>query len=79
MVMSTVTLLNTIYRQNIKLTETQCDMYYIFYRVLSIDIFFRTAVLQKLFDIKFSYKHCNFSQVCLLVKMVSKTVTRSIV
>ena len=24
------------------------------------------------------YKHCNFSRVCLLVKMASKTVTRSI-
>ena len=41
-------------------------------------IFFRTAVLRKLFDIRFSYKHCNFSRVCLLVKMASKTVTRSI-
>ena len=38
---------------------------------------FRTAVLRKLFDIRFSYKQCNFSQVCLLVKMASKTVTRS--
>ena len=26
-----------------------------------------------LFDIRFSYKHCNFSRVCLLVKMASKT------
>ena len=26
--------------------------------------------------IRFSYKHCNFPCVCLLVKMVSKTVTR---
>ena len=26
---------------------------------------FRTAVLRKLFDIRFSYKHCNFSRVCL--------------
>ena len=42
-------------------------------------IFFRTAVLRKLFDIRFSYNHCNFSRVCLLVKMASKTVTRSIV
>ena len=41
--------------------------------------FFRTAVLQKLFDIRFSYNHCNFSRVCLLVKMASKTLTRSIV
>ena len=40
--------------------------------------FFRTAILQKLFDTRFSYKHCNFSHVCLLVKMASKTVTRSI-
>ena len=44
----------------------------------TIDILFRTAVLRKLFDIRFSYKHCNFSRVCLLVKMASKTVTRSI-
>ena len=40
--------------------------------------FFITAVLRKLFGIRFSYKHCNFSRVCLLVKMASKTVTRSI-
>ena len=39
---------------------------------------FRTVVLRKLFDIRFSNKHCNFSHVCLLVKMASKTVTRSI-
>ena len=44
----------------------------------TIDILFRTAILRKLFDIRFSYKHCNFSHVCLLVKMASKTVTRSI-
>ena len=44
----------------------------------TILIFFRTAVLRKLLDIRFSYKHCNFSRVCLLVKMASKTVTRSI-
>ena len=40
--------------------------------------FFRTAVLRKLFDIIFSYNHCNLSHVCQLVKMASKTVTRSI-
>ena len=40
--------------------------------------FFRKTVLRKLFDIRFSYKHCNFSRVCVLVKMASKTVTRSI-
>ena len=45
---------------------------------LQLIFFFRTAVLRKLFDIRFSYKHCNFSHVCLLVKMASKTVTRSI-
>ena len=39
---------------------------------------FRTAVLRKLFDIRFSYKHYNFSRDCLLVKMASKTVTRAI-
>ena len=42
-------------------------------------IFLRTAVLRKLFDIRFSYNHCHFSSVCLLVKMASKTVTRSII
>ena len=35
--------------------------------------------MRKLFDIRFSYKHCNFSRDCLLVKMASKTLTRSIV
>ena len=44
----------------------------------TIDIFFRTSVLRKLFDIRFPYKHCNFSRICLLGKMASKTVTRSI-
>ena len=39
---------------------------------------FRLAVLRKLFDKRFSYKHRNFSRVCLLIKMASKTVTRSI-
>ena len=29
----------------------------------------------KLFDIRFSYKHCNFSRGCLLVKLASKTMT----
>ena len=39
---------------------------------LAVHIFFRTAVLRKLFDIRFSYKHCNFSRVCLLVKMAGR-------
>ena len=43
-----------------------------------IFFFFRTAVLRKFFDIRFSYKHCNFSQGLPLVKMASETVTRSI-
>ena len=42
-------------------------------------IFLRKAVLRKLLDIRFSYKHCNFSRFCLLVKVASKTVARSIV
>ena len=46
--------------------------------VCSSYFFFRTAVLRKLFDIRFSCKHCNFSSVSVLVKMASKTVTRSI-
>ena len=44
----------------------------------TVHIFFKTAVLRKFFDIGFSNKHCDFSRVCLLVKMASKTVTRSI-
>ena len=40
--------------------------------------FFRRAFFRKLFDIRFSYKHCHFSRVCLLVKMASKSETRSI-
>ena len=46
--------------------------------MFTIHIFLKTEVLRKLLDIRFSYKHCNFSHVCLLVKMASKTVTRSI-
>ena len=46
---------------------------------LQFIFFSRTAVLQKLFDIGFSYKHCNYSRVCILVKMASKTVTKSFV
>ena len=41
-----------------------------------IFFFFRKAVLQKLLNIRFSYKHCNFSCGCLLVKMASKTMIR---
>ena len=40
--------------------------------------FFRTAILWKLFDIRFSYNHSNFSSVCLFIRMSSKTVTRSV-
>ena len=48
-------------------------------RSKALVFFFRTAVLRKLFDIRFSYKHCNFSRVCLLFNMASKTVTRPII
>ena len=46
--------------------------------VYNFFFFLQKAVMRKLFDIRFSYKHCSFSRVCLLVKMASKTVTRSI-
>ena len=46
---------------------------------LQVIFMVRTAVLRKLFDIRFSYKHCNFSRVCLFVKMASKTATRSMI
>ena len=41
--------------------------------------FGRTAVLRKIFDIRFpdTYKHCNFSCGCLPVKMASKTMIKS--
>ena len=39
--------------------------------------FFRTAVVRKLFHIRFSHKHCNFSCGWLLIKTASKTVARS--
>ena len=47
--------------------------------LFTIDIFFRTAVLGKLFDILIQTLYSSFSHVCLLVKMVSKTVTRFII
>lgn len=37
-----------------------------------------TVILGKLFDIWLSYKHCNFTRGCLLVKMAPKTMIRSI-
>ena len=37
------------------------------------------SLIRKLFDIRFSDKHCNFSRGYLLVKMASKTVIRPIV
>ena len=46
--------------------------------IMSFKYFFRTAFLRKFFHLRFSYKHCNFSAVCLLVKMASKTMTRSL-
>ena len=39
---------------------------------------FPSLMQRELFNIRFSYKNCNFSHFCLLVNMVSKTVTRSI-
>ena len=52
-----------------------------FSRIISSEVlvyntyFLRKAFLRKLFDIRFSYKHCNFLRaVCLLVKKASKTV-----
>ena len=65
--------------------SSECNGLIFFSRILKTEAlvynsyFFKTAVLRKLFDIGFSYKHCNFSRhVCLLVKLASKTVTRSI-
>ena len=40
--------------------------------------FFQNNRFTELLGIRFSYKHCNFSHVCLLVKMASKIVTRPI-
>ena len=52
-------------------------LFYIKPLVYKSVFFFITAVLRKLFEIRFSYNICNFSRICLLVKMASKTVTRS--
>ena len=40
--------------------------------IMSFKYFFRTAFLRKFFLLRFSYKHCNFSPVCLLVTMGRK-------
>ena len=48
-----------------------------FVALLKCIFFFRKAVLGKLFDIWFSYKHCNFSHVCLLVKDRDKIYTKA--
>ena len=57
------------------------NLYFTTHMVFFFFFFFRTAVLRKLFDMRFSYyyKHCNFPHGCLKVKMASKTVdTRSL-
>ena len=46
---------------------------------LQYSFFFQKSCFQKLFDIRFSFKHCNFACGCLLVNMVSKTMIRPIV
>ena len=43
---------------------------------LQFIFFFRTAVSRKLFDIRFPYKHCNFSRGCLLLKTVIRPILR---
>ena len=48
-----------------------------FVLLFTIDIFFRRAVLTKLFVVRFSYKHCKSSHVCLLAKMTSKTFSET--
>ena len=76
------TFLNFVYRRNLNTgtPQNQCNP---LLRSFSLQLtFFQnsrfTETRRKLFDIRFSYKHCNFSHVCLLVKIASKTVTRSI-
>ena len=65
-------------------SSSACNALTFFSRILRSEAFvynsyfFRPAVLRKIIDIRFSYKHCKFSRVCLLVKMPSKTVTRYI-
>jgi len=39
---------------------------------------FQNGRFTEIIRIRFSYKHFNFSHVCLLIKMASKTVTMSI-
>ena len=51
----------------------------LFSRILRSEaLVYYSYFFQKLFDTRFSYKHCNFTRVWPLVKMASKTVTRSI-
>ena len=72
------------FKKNGSRSFSACNALNLFSRILSETLaynsyfFSRTAVLRKLYDIRFSYKHCNFSRVYLLVKMASKTVTRAI-
>ena len=40
--------------------------------------FFQKSRFTEIVDIRSSYRHCNFSRGCLLFKMASKTVTRSV-
>ena len=40
---------------------------------------FQKRCFMKLFDIEFPYKHCYFKPVCLLVKVASTTVIRTII
>ena len=44
--------------------------------VLFFFFFSEQAVLRKFLDIRFLFKHCNFSRCCLLFKMASKTLMR---
>ena len=62
--------------------EWSFSLQFVFYFILFylFIYFFRTAVLWKLFDTRFSYKHCNFpTPVCLPIMQDGvETVTRSI-
>ena len=68
------TLIGTLFRQFLHVYDCLIDLVTV---LAVIHIFFRTPVLRK-FDITFSYKHCNFSRNCLLVKMAGKTVTHKV-
>ena len=73
--LSTVTAATKICQQNPLLRSFSLQFIYIY---IYIFFFFQKSRFTEIVDIRSLYKHCNFSRGCLLFKMASKTVTRSV-